>query len=211
MRSGWNGSKSSTFSPMPANLIGLPVTALRLRAAPPRASPSSLVRMEPVIWSAWSKRVATLTASWPVAASRTSKVSWGATRWRRRTNSWTSGSSICRRPAVSKMSVFRLLARAKSSASPRDFEHVGPALADIDGQPGLLAQLFQLVHGRRAIHVRGHQQRGAALLEEQPAQLAARGGLARAVQPHHQDATGIAAQFQTRIGRARAAPPVHRG
>ncbi len=117
IRSGWNGSKSSSFSPMPANLIGLPVTDLRLRAAPPRASPSSFVRIEPVIFSAWSKCVATLTASWPVAASSTSNVSWGLIRSRNRTNSCTSGSSICSRPAVSKMSVFRLFALAKASAS----------------------------------------------------------------------------------------------
>ena len=55
MRSGWNASNSSSFSPTPTNLIGRPVTLLRESAAPPRASPSSLVRMEPVIPSASSK------------------------------------------------------------------------------------------------------------------------------------------------------------
>jgi hypothetical protein len=41
-------SKSAGFSPVPMNLIGTPVMALIERAAPPRASPSSLVRIRPV-------------------------------------------------------------------------------------------------------------------------------------------------------------------
>ena len=41
MRSGWNCSIMSSFSPVPANLMGLPVAARIESAAPPRASPSS--------------------------------------------------------------------------------------------------------------------------------------------------------------------------
>ena len=48
MRSGWNGSRPDSFSPVPANLTGLPVTWRTDNAAPPRASPSSLVSMTPV-------------------------------------------------------------------------------------------------------------------------------------------------------------------
>ena len=55
MRSGWKGSIWSSFSPMPANLMGLPVTAVTESAAPPRASPSSFVSMTPVMSSASSK------------------------------------------------------------------------------------------------------------------------------------------------------------
>ena len=40
-------SKSSSFSPDEANMTGLPVTWAMDRAAPPRASPSSLVRTTP--------------------------------------------------------------------------------------------------------------------------------------------------------------------
>ena len=36
MRSGWKTSKSESFSPVPANLMGLPVTAFTDSAAPPR-------------------------------------------------------------------------------------------------------------------------------------------------------------------------------
>ena len=42
MRSGWKRSNWSSFSPVEANRIGLPVTARTDSAAPPRASPSSL-------------------------------------------------------------------------------------------------------------------------------------------------------------------------
>ena len=48
MRSGWKRSKLSSFSPVEANRIGLPVTALTDSAAPPRASPSSLERIDAV-------------------------------------------------------------------------------------------------------------------------------------------------------------------
>ena len=44
MRSGWNHSSWSSFSPTEASLIGRPVTARTESAAPPRASPSSFVR-----------------------------------------------------------------------------------------------------------------------------------------------------------------------
>ena len=47
MRSGWNQSRSASFSPVEASLIGRPVTLRTESAAPPRASPSSFVRMTP--------------------------------------------------------------------------------------------------------------------------------------------------------------------
>ena len=47
IRSGWNRSKSVIFSPAEANMTGLPVTEAIDSAAPPRASPSSLVRTTP--------------------------------------------------------------------------------------------------------------------------------------------------------------------
>ncbi len=47
--SGWNTSISESFSPMPTNFTGAPVTALMERAAPPLASPSILVSTTPVM------------------------------------------------------------------------------------------------------------------------------------------------------------------
>ena len=80
MRSGWNGSSPSSFSPTPANLIGLPVTWRTESAAPPRASPSSLVSTTPVSGSASPNAFATLTASWPCIESTTNSVSVGCER-----------------------------------------------------------------------------------------------------------------------------------
>ena len=48
---------------VPANLIGLPVTAFTERAAPPLVSPSSFVRITPEISSSSLKLFATFTAS----------------------------------------------------------------------------------------------------------------------------------------------------
>ena len=75
MRSGWKRSNWSSFSPVDANRIGLPVTALTDSAAPPRASPSSLLMTTPSNCTASAKLSATLTASWPVIASTTSSTS----------------------------------------------------------------------------------------------------------------------------------------
>ena len=47
--------------------------------APPRVSPSSFVKMAPVIFTLAWKASATLTASWPVVESRTRKDSCGLT------------------------------------------------------------------------------------------------------------------------------------
>ena len=82
MRSGWNGSKSSSFSPVPAKRIGLPMTSFTDSAAPPRASPSILVRITPSRPTVSSNASATLTASWPVMASTTRSVlcGWTASR-----------------------------------------------------------------------------------------------------------------------------------
>ena len=73
-RSGWNRSKSSTFSPVEAKAMGLPTTSFTDSAAPPRASPSSLVRMTPSRARVAPNDSATVTASWPVMASTTRNV-----------------------------------------------------------------------------------------------------------------------------------------
>ena len=101
IRSGWKRSKSPSFSPVEANRIGLPVTALTLKAAPPRASPSSLVRITPSNWATSANCSATLTASWPVMASTTSSTTCGLTRFLMFASSAISASSTCRRPLVS--------------------------------------------------------------------------------------------------------------
>ena len=73
MRSASNGSSASSFSPTPTSTMGLPVTSRTDSAAPPRASPSALVRMTPVRSSAAPNARAEFTASWPAMASMTNR------------------------------------------------------------------------------------------------------------------------------------------
>ena len=60
--SGWNSSISSIFSPTPIHFIGLPVSYFMLRAAPPRPSPSILVKIILERFTDLSNSFATLTA-----------------------------------------------------------------------------------------------------------------------------------------------------
>ena len=118
MRSGWKRSKSPSFSPVEANMIGLPVTALTDSAAPPRASPSSLESTTPSNCATSANCSATLTASWPVMASTTSSTAWGLTRFLIFASSSISASSTCRRPEVSTISTSLPSRVACSSAQP---------------------------------------------------------------------------------------------
>ena len=93
-RSGWKTSRASVFSPVPRNLTGTPVTAEIESAAPPRASPSILVRIRPVTGTAATNAWATATASWPVIASTTRSVSTGWTASLTAAISAISASSI---------------------------------------------------------------------------------------------------------------------
>ena len=103
MRSGWNSSSAvgTIFSPTPTNLIGLCVTARIESAAPPRASPSSFVRTTPSMSKLLLKCSAMFTASCPVIASTTSKISVGLTSAFMLRSSSINSSSIAKRPAVS--------------------------------------------------------------------------------------------------------------
>ena len=79
---------------MPMNLIYLPVTARTERAAPPLASPSSFVRITPSMATFSSKAFAMFTASWPVMASTTRRVSLGESSFFCLTSSLTISSSM---------------------------------------------------------------------------------------------------------------------
>ena len=115
--SGWKGSRSSGFSPVPLNLIGLPVTALMDSAAPPRVSPSSLVMMTPVMSRVLLKVSATVTASCPVMLSTTSSISAGFTAALTSTSSFIRASSMWSLPAVSMMTVSKPFFKAYATPS----------------------------------------------------------------------------------------------
>ena len=112
IRSGWNTSRASIFSPVPTNLMGLFTTVRIERAAPPRVSPSSLVRTTPVKSRRSLKAFAVFTASCPVMASTTKRISCGLTAFFSAAISFIISSSTARRPAVSMMtkSLFCFLA-----------------------------------------------------------------------------------------------------
>ena len=195
MRSGWKGSSASSFSPVPMKRIGLPLTARTDSAAPPRASPSSLVSATPSKSTASAKALATSTAVWPVMASTTSTTLVGCTAALMRTSSSIISASMVRRPAVSTITRSRPGLAGRLDAVARDGDRVAALLAvhrDVD----LLAQHGQLLGGRRAVDVAGHEHRGAPLGAEVPRQLGAAGGLAGALQAGHQHDRG-------RLGRER--------
>ena len=123
-RSGWKTSSASVFSPVPRNLTGTPVTAEIDSAAPPRASPSILVRIRPVTGTAATNAWATATASWPVIASTTSSVSTGWTAALTAAISAIRASSTDRRPAVSRMTTSRTW-RLAASTPPRTMSTTG--------------------------------------------------------------------------------------
>jgi hypothetical protein len=93
------------FSPLDANMIGLPVTFAIDRAAPPRASPSSLDSTTPSKPTPSAKAFAVLTASWPIMASTTNRISSGLTASRMSAACCISSASTPRRPAVSTITV----------------------------------------------------------------------------------------------------------
>ena len=121
-RSGWNGSSASVRSPTPMNLTGTSSTELMLSAAPPRASPSSLVRTTPVISTCSWNSFAAVTASCPAIASATNSTSVGSSCFRRSATSAIIVSSTCSRPAVSTSTCVTAVRRAcaipRSAISP---------------------------------------------------------------------------------------------
>ena len=70
-------SKSCIFSPVDANIIGRLVMEAIDKAAPPRASPSSFVSATPSNPTPFKNACAVGTASWPIIASTTNRISFG--------------------------------------------------------------------------------------------------------------------------------------
>ena len=146
--------------------MGTPVTALTDKAAPPRASPSSLVMITPSSSSASLKALAVWTASWPVIASTTRYTCSGPTR-----------RSICGQLG------HQLLVDVQPAGRVED-HHVDAGglgllhrrLAQghgilggqigIDRQAELLAEDLQLLDGGGALQVGGHQHRLLPALAE---------------------------------------------
>ncbi len=99
------------------NLTGLPVTWRTDSAAPPRESPSALVRITPVSGTVSEKTLAVLAASWPVIESTTNRVSIGFSAACSAAISFIIASSMEVRPAVSTISTSKYCLRAYSTAA----------------------------------------------------------------------------------------------
>ena len=188
MRSGWKRSKSPSFSPVEANMIGLPVTALTDSAAPPRASPSSLESTTPSNCATSANCSATLTASWPVIASTTSRTTCGRTALldprqllhQRLVDVQAAGG-------VDDQHVLAV-ARGLVERPAGDVDRVLVGALLVDGGAGLAADLDELLDRGGPVDVAGRDgDRGAVLLVQHLGQLGRRGRLARALQAGHQD------------------------
>src|SRR2546425_3754244 len=83
-----------------------------------------------------------------------------------------------------------------------DLQNVRFAPLEENGQLEFLTERFELVHRRRAVNVRRHQQRRAALFLQQPGEFAAGSGFAGTVQANEQRASRTAAQVERRVLRA---------
>ena len=103
---------ASIFSPVPTNLMGLLTTVLIEIAAPPRVSPSNFVKTTPSKFKISLKAFAVFTASWPVIASTTNKVSCGLIALCTLEISVIIASSTAKRPAVSTITTLNPLALA---------------------------------------------------------------------------------------------------
>ena len=116
MRSGWKRSNCSSFSPVEANRIGLPVTALTDSAAPPRASPSSLLITTPSNSHRLGELLGDVDGVLTGHRVEHEQHVVRVTASRIRTSSAISSASTCRRPLVSTISTSLPSSRARSSA-----------------------------------------------------------------------------------------------
>ena len=171
-------------------MTGRPVTDAIDRAAPPRASPSSLVSTTPSKPTPSRNACAVVTASWPIIASTTNSTSSGWTASRMSAACFISSASTPSRPAVSTMTTswrVRLAssieARATATGSPTPLPGSGAKTGHADP----LAVDLELADGVRPLQVGGDQQRALALLLEPQRELGGERGLAGALEAGEQD------------------------
>ena len=190
IRSGWKTSNSVSASPLEANMIGLPVARAMDSAAPPRASPSSLVSTTPSKPTPSAKAFAVLTASWPIIASTTNRTSSGETASRMSAACCIRSASMPSRPAVSTTTTSKRRRCASAIERLGDGDGVADAVAGLGREhldPGPLADDLQLVDRVRALEVGGDEQRRAALRLEPERELAGQRRLAGALEAGEHD------------------------
>src|SRR3954449_7339383 len=174
-------------------------------AAPPRASPSSLVSTTPLKPTPSWNACAVVTASWPIIASTTNSTSSGCTASRMSAACCMSSASMPSRPAVSTTTTSCMVRRgggvggaARRTRGPagvvdgvgRDTHRVADAVARLgreDVDPGLARDDRELVDRVGPLQVGGHEQRRVALRLEPAAELAGERRLTGALQTGEHD------------------------
>ena len=128
-------------SPTPTNLTGIPNSSTTLTTAPPRAVPSSLVKMMPVTPTASPKTRAWFNMFNPVVPSNTSNTSCGALGMRfviaffTPINSSIKAELLCNRPEVSAKTIsMPPMAHASSTA----LKHTAPGFV-FGGESDMIA------------------------------------------------------------------------
>ena len=178
------------------------MTAFAESAAPPRASPSSFVSTIPSnAMRSWNA-LATLTASWPVIASRTRSTLCGFTA-SRTCDELVHQLLVDLEPprGVDDHDVAPVGGRAREALARRD-DRIG-RLGAVDGHLELLAELLELVDRRRPLEVGGHEPgRLLVVLAEPERELGRRRRLARALEPAEHDHRRRAAERELRVRRA---------
>ena len=203
-----NGRRSSSFSPIPISLTGIPSSAAIASAIPPFAVPSSLVSTRPLTLIACANSCAWRSPFWPVVASTVSSVSCGA-------------SGICLRDHALDLRQLRhqvvLRVQAPGGVDDHDVGAVADRRADrLEGDRagiGVVAAAHELARRRAGPTARAARppprgtcrrrpaRRAAQLSAEVVGELAGRRGLPRAVDARHQDDGRL-----VRAGRCRSSP-----
>ncbi len=127
-----------------------PLTATAERARPPSPMPSSFVRMTPVSPTALWNASALRPALWPIAASRTSRVSSG---WRVLDPRELRDQIGVDAAAAGRVDDDREVGGEPPEGVPDDHLGAGLAPMGVELGPDLLRELLQLVDGRRAVDV----------------------------------------------------------
>ena len=133
---------------------------------------------------------AVATASWPTIASMTKMISSGLTASRMSAACAIISASMPSRPAVSTMTMSRMLRAGVLDRVPGHLHRVADAVARLGRvhlDAGPLAEHLELVDRVGALQVAGDQQRLVALALEPAGQLAGERGLTGALQAGQHD------------------------
>ena len=195
-RSGWKTSRASVFSPVPRNFTGRPVTALIESAAPPRASPSILVRMRPVSGRVAVERLGHgdgLLAGHRVDDEQ--RLDRPDGRGDRRDLLHEDLVDAQATGGVDDDDVTDLAAGG-IHATTGDVDDGRSGRRAVDRDVERPAERLELVHGGRSVRVGGDEERSAAELHDVPGELGHAGGLARALEAGHEHDRRVALQVE---------------